>query len=101
MDMSRLDALIAQAEEGLDRATGGGPLCAAAAAGGTAPAAKYYEGRWAALTELRRAGPDTDGATVRNRWVADLRTVTEREASAAWIAYVTGGVDGLADVLDA
>ena len=26
---------------------------------------------------------------------------TEREASAAWIAYVTGGVDGRADVLDA
>ena len=96
---TRLDELIEQASRDLQDAAGGVALCAITRSGGSAPAVKYYEGRWAALSELRRVGdaPASSGVAVRDRWAGDLGLLTERGADANWIAYANGGVDALTE----
>ena len=96
---TRLDELIEQASRDLQEAAGGVALCAITRSGGSAPAVKYYEGRWAALSEVRRAAdaPGSSGVAVRERWTGDLALLTARGADANWIAYANGGVDALTE----
>lgn len=98
---TRLDELIEQASRNLQDAAGGVALCAITRSGGSAPAVKYYEGQWAALSEVRRAtdAPGSSGVAVRDRWTGDLALLSERGADANWIAYANGGVDALTDYL--
>jgi hypothetical protein len=102
VDEAALDRLIEAAAADLEAAAGGGALCAISRSGRPAPAVKYHEGRWAALTELRRAHRRGDEATeqVGGRWRADLDRLSEQEAGANWLAYAQGGVDALAQFAD-
>jgi len=102
VDEAELDRLIEAAAADLDAASGGGALCAISRSGRPAPAVKYHEGRWAALTEFRRVRREGAEAAdeVGGRWQADLDRLTRQQADANWIAYAQGGVDALADVVD-
>ena len=96
-----LAALIEQAVTELDTVTNGGSLCWPARDGRSAPSAKFLEGRWAALSELQRtrtsgSRPDEE---VLARWQAKLDRHIAEGASADWIAYDTGGVEALRDVV--
>jgi hypothetical protein len=98
-----LDAAIAEAARQMHAATAGAAVCAITRSGASAPAAKYYEGRWAALSELRRrlaAEPLEAGVPgpLLDRWAADLEARTSAGAGPDWIAYLTGGVDTLAEM---
>ena len=96
VDDAELDRLIESAAADLDAASGGGALCAISRSGRPAPAVKYHEGRWAALTELRRARAVAKAAAqVRSRWLADLERMNLQEAGDNWLAYAQGGVDAL------
>ena len=103
VDGAELDRLIESAAADLDAASGGGALCAISRSGRPAPAVKYHEGRWAALTELRRArASGAEGAAqVRSRWLADLDRLTLQEAGENWLAYAQGGVDALTGTVPA
>ena len=96
-----LAALVEQAVSDLHVVTHGGSLCWLTRDGRSAPTAKFLEGRWAALSELQRTRtsggrPDEE---VLARWLANLdRHLTER-SSADWIAYDTGGVEALREVV--
>jgi broad specificity phosphatase PhoE len=102
VDEAELDRLIDAAAADLAAAAGGGALCAISRSGRPAPAVKYHEGRWAALTEFRRARRqgDEDAADVAVRWRADLDRLTQQQADDNWLAYALGGVDALSDVND-
>ncbi len=101
VDEAELDRLIEAAAAGLNAASGGGALCAISRSGRPAPAVKYYEGRWAALTDLRRElrRGEEGSEQVSGRWLADLDRLTEQQAGENWLAYAQGGVDALADVV--
>lgn len=96
-----LAVLIEQAVIDLDTVTNGGSLCWLTRDGRSAPTAKYLEGRWAALSELRRARDsrgNTDDAVLA-RWQAALERHTAEHARGDWIAYDTGGVEALREVV--
>ncbi len=101
---SSLTALVEQAGRDLEAASGGAAVCALSRAGTPVPRVKYHEGRWAALTEVkrhcRRASEDVECAAVRvhRLWRADLDLLRSRGAGADWIAYRTGGLDALAEL---
>jgi hypothetical protein len=101
VDEAALDRLIEAAAADLAAAAGGGALCAISRSGRPAPAVKYHEGRWAALTELRRARRDGHEAAgqVRDRWLADLERLSAQQANENWLAYAEGGVDALGEVV--
>jgi hypothetical protein len=87
-------------------ATGGSSLCALSSASGPVPAVKYHEGRWAALREvsglkapdgLDRLDADCldSAARTREKWAQQLANLRARGAGPDWIAYRSGGVDAL------
>lgn len=99
--LSHVEARLAEVTASLQAATGGGALCRIDGTGGSA---KSFEGRTAALLEVRRLlrrDPDADLAPVLDRWRADLGTHTRRGSSAAWLEYVAGGVAELEHLLEA
>lgn len=105
-DLDSLQARIADVGEHLARISGDTSLCTTSRSGEPAPAVKYHEGRWAALREVAkrvRAGgePATEAAAARERWSADLARLVERGAGRDWVAYRTGGVDALDELLTA
>jgi hypothetical protein len=105
-DLDPLQARIAEAGEHLARISGDASLCTMSRSGQPAPAVKYHEGQWAALREVAkrvRAGGDVtaETAAARGRWAADLDRLTERGAGRDWIAYRTGGLDALDELLTA
>jgi hypothetical protein len=100
-----LAALIAEAAELLQTRSGGQAVCALTKAGESVPAVKYAEGRWAALREVQRAyRPDTElahvSATVAATWVTQRELVVARSAGSDWIAYRSGGVDALTELIE-
>lgn len=100
----RLDGLLESAARDLQRLSGGAAVCTFTRAGVPVPGIKYAEGRWAALRELQRelTRDSTDTTTARaalTRWTDALGTLRDRGAGADWIAYRTGGVDALTDLL--
>jgi hypothetical protein len=114
LQLSSLEALSAsisaRESEALDRlaaSTGGQSLCTLSR-GGPVPATKYYEGRAAALAEVRRAIrrlpdlPNDDGAG--QLLVGDIRARWNAEASApgragpSWAGYLAGGLDALSEL---
>lgn len=105
-DLDALDRLIADAEAAMLAATGGGAVCAITRSGGSAPAAKYHEGRWAALRTVRsvlRGRPGAGPIVVERElaaWQADLDRRRQAGAGADWIAYLTGGLDALTGLRD-
>ncbi|MBI1375877.1 MAG: hypothetical protein GC157_00105 [Frankiales bacterium] len=102
----RLDALLELAARDMDRLAGGAAVCTFTRAGVPVPGIKYAEGRWAALRELHRArrrSPD-DGSLadgILGTWRDQLAALRERGAGPDWIAYRTGGVDALTELLEA
>lgn len=96
-----LAALVEQAVTDLDTVTNGGSLCWLTRDGRSAPTAKFLEGRWAALSELQRTrvnGGRSDDE-VLSRWQANLDRHTAEHAGADWIAYDSGGVEALREVV--
>jgi hypothetical protein len=103
----QLDRLIEAAMAGLDAAAGGGAVCAFTKAGTPVPGIKHHEGRWAALNEVARRcrrdpqDPATAALQISEDWSADLERLTQRDAGPDWIAYRTGGLDALGDLVAA
>jgi hypothetical protein len=84
-------------------AAAGGSLCAISRSVGSVPAAKYLEGRLAALMALRRAmrGGESSQAALAallGDWRRGLEDVTARDAGPDWRAYRAGGVDELEEL---
>ncbi len=100
-----LERRLVDAAAALDTGTGGAAVCAPARAGTRAPAAKYLEGRWAALHEVSRACRRSQldvvivAGTAREPWAAHLARLHERSAGADWIAYRSGGLDALTELV--
>ncbi|MGE0818366.1 MAG: hypothetical protein AB7O74_06845 [Candidatus Nanopelagicales bacterium] len=100
----RLSALVEDAASRLDVAAGATAVCTWSRSGVAVPAIKYAEGRWAALRSLeravRRGGVLAELADAELRtWDAALADLTAKDAGADWVAYRTGGVDALRDLL--
>lgn len=98
-----LDALIDEAARLLQARSAGESVCALAKVGTPFPAAKYAEGRWAALREVQRAirsGVELASAAeaAELAWREHLRALQAREAGQDWIAYRSGGIDALVDL---
>lgn len=104
--LRRLEALTEEAATSMSRLAGGAAVCTFTRAGIAVPGIKYAEGRWAALREVHRgAGPSDDDARAAAEsslvtWRTQLAAVEERGAGRDWIAYRTGGVDALTELLD-
>ncbi len=97
------EARQAEIEVELTRAAGGASLCAISRSTGSVPAAKYFEGRLAAITEVRRAvkrGAEPQAAVVAAAasWHGALHRGRARDAGPDWMAYWAGGVDELDDL---
>lgn len=100
----RLDSLVADAVRDLDHAAGGQAVCTFTRAGVAVPGIKYAEGRWAALSEVARAVRHGDPVAaaadrVRMTWRHDLERVRARGAGQDWIAYRSGGLDALDELV--
>lgn len=99
-----LDEWIDQATELLRGRSAGQAMCTFTKAGISVPGMKYAEGRWAALREVQRAvGSGTAAseaaAAAVQAWAAQLDTMHQRGASTDWIAYRSGGVDVLTELI--
>lgn len=103
--LADLDALLAAAVSALARTSPETSTCTLSKAGVPVPAAKHAEGRWAALREVQRAGRGADdlrptAQDVASAWTSDLDRLRATGAGPDWIAYRTGGLDALRDLLD-
>lgn len=93
----RLARLLEQAEADLQSATNGAPLCKVSQTGTTGQDVKYFEGRMAALREVKR------GADAHERfrhWHREYERHRDRASGDAWLQYTAGGVDALFELLD-
>lgn len=98
-----VEARLASLQEELAAAVGDGSLCAISRSAGSVPAAKYLEGRLAALMALRRAmrggeASQTALAALLAAWRNGLAGVTARDAGPDWRAYRAGGVEELEEL---
>lgn len=98
---AELERLLEQAAADLARIAGGAAVCTFTRAGRPVPGIKYAEGRWAALREVhrRRSTPSRAVRETLAAWQEQLDAVVARDAGADWIAYRTGGVDALTDLI--
>ena len=97
---SLLEQRLVAIERELTEAAGGASLCAISRSAGSVPAAKYLEGRMAAIRELRRAlAAGRSFAEVvderRDAWRSAFEQAVERSMGPDWHAYRAGGVDEL------
>jgi len=100
-----VDGRLGRVQEELTAAVGGDSLCAISRSAGSVPAAKYLEGRMAALMALRRSMRRGDRlqaslAELLDEWRRGLDDVTARDAGPDWQAYRAGGVDELEELAD-
>lgn len=100
-----VDVRLGRVQEELTAAVGGASLCAISRSAGSVPAAKYLEGRMAALMALRRSIRRGDRlqaslAELLGEWRRGLDDVTARDAGPDWRAYRAGGVDELEELDD-
>lgn len=94
-DLARLEAERERTMSALVAASGGDSLCTVDRV--RLPAAKYYEGSTAALSEAilaARAGDPLPDAATWSQWADALATRDD-----GWRAYITGGRDALASAL--
>lgn len=96
-------ALKASALVDLQAVVGGSSLCRVSALGVRGQSAKYFEGRYAALTEIERATAlreDDNGLLVNQvvtRWLDLHHRYALNESESAWTHYAAGGIDALID----
>jgi hypothetical protein len=95
-----LDRRLESIDVELAAASGGRSLCAISRSVGSVPAAKYLEGRRAAISELRRAvragRPFAEVLAERtSAWRAEFARTIESSMGPDWRAYRAGGVDEL------
>ncbi len=100
-----LGTLLEDAALTLSRLAGGAAVCTFSRAGVPVPGIKYAEGRWAALRGVQRAalrGADLGEASsdALATWSRELESAASREHGRDWIAYRTGGVDAICELLD-
>lgn len=98
-----LEDRLRRVEEELSSAAGGESLCSISKAAGSVPAAKYLEGRLAALLQLRRAiraGGEISACRdeLSGEWREALDDVIQRDFGSDWKAYRAGGVDELEEL---
>lgn len=104
--MDRAQAIRIESAQRLTSLAGGVSLCMLSRSGASFPAVKYYEGRQAAATQLRRrlvSGgllADRPAAAVlqetAEEWERNARDAEHRGGD--WVAYAAGGVDALAEI---
>jgi hypothetical protein len=99
-----LDEWIGKATELLQGRSAGQAMCTFTKAGISVPGMKYAEGRWAALREVQRAvrtGTELSEAAsaAEYSWAGQLDVLQQRGAGQDWIAYRSGGVDVLAELI--
>ena len=92
---------LAAAEADLVAVTGGSSLCRVGN-GPEAGSAKYAEGRYAALRELRHLlrAPDADVLASADRLLGTWQAARSEARGPAWAAYRSGGVADLQRVVD-
>ncbi len=97
---TRLRSAAVAALTALTGAADGASMCAIARSGRSFPAAKYHEGRAAALGQLRRAkGGATALGELSASWAAQAEAMAARDGlSPDWAAYFAGACDALAEV---
>lgn len=101
-----LDALVAHAAADLQGADAGAPVCATDRHNRSVAAVKRAEGRWAALRGAQRqigrgVEPGAALQDAHQRWQADLARHRARGSGREWVAYCTGGVEALAELIEA
>ncbi|MCA0329292.1 MAG: hypothetical protein LCI03_05220 [Actinobacteria bacterium] len=99
---SGLEHLLDDAASDLQRLSGGAAVCTFTRSGRAVPGIKYAEGRWAALREVHRgtsSGGQQNARETLAAWQRQLDAVVARGAGADWVAYRTGGVDALHDLI--
>jgi hypothetical protein len=102
LSLALIERRLGEVTASLNEATGGAALCRIDGTGGSA---KSFEGRMAALLEVRRSlrkDPDagvTAASALVERWRSDLQQRSARGASAAWQEYLAGGVTELEHLL--
>lgn len=100
-----LDALVAHAAADLQGADAGAPVCASDRHNRSVAAVKRAEGRWAALRGAQRqigrgAEPGATLQDAHQRWQADLARHLAKGSGREWVAYCTGGVEALAELIE-
>lgn len=97
-----VNRLRGEAVAALTALAGDASMCAIGRSGRSFPAAKYHEGRAAALGELRRtpqAGSRRTVAAATARWAEQAAAMAARgPLGPDWAAYFAGAQDALADV---
>lgn len=102
----RLQDQLREAEERLQRRSGGAALCSPVPGCVAATSLKYAEGQWAALRQVQRAvhgGTPIAAAltAVVNQWTEDLARRRSQAGGQDWIWYRAGGLDALEQLADA
>jgi hypothetical protein len=96
MNVAKARALREEALADLHAVAGGVPLCRMSANGIQGQEAKYFEGRYAALTEVIHGGSlESCLAT----WQEQLVRSRQGRASRAWQQYFGGGADALMELV--
>jgi hypothetical protein len=98
----RATELLRSAETDLVAAAGDASLCALSKSGGRVDGVKYLEGRTAVLRAFLRALATTPGEEVHAEMTASWTAHLERARGRMgpdWVAYRSGGVDALADLV--
>lgn len=100
-DRAVVTGYLVRAEADLVAVTGGASLCRVGN-GPEAGSAKYAEGRYAALRELRQLlrSPDADALASAVRLLGAWQVARAEARGPAWAAYRAGGVADLQHVVD-
>lgn len=99
-----LAGLLEDAAQTMQRLSGGMAVCIFTRAGKPVPGVKYAEGRWAALRAAHRKALTTTSLTealaeLSATWRSSLQRSEERAAGPDWLAYYTGGLDALTELV--
>lgn len=81
----------------LQTVSAGKPLCRISANGIQGQEAKYFEGRYSALTEIVNGDPIEARLKA---WQGQLERARHSNSSAAWMQYFGGGADALMELIN-
>ena len=100
-----IEERLGRVEKELTAAAGGASLCSISKVSGSVPAAKYLEGRFAVLLNLRRRAGTIGEAVaavhdLKDEWEAELERVTQEDFGPDWRGYRAGGVDELDEIAE-
>lgn len=96
MILELVETLREEALADLQTVSAGKPLCRISANGIQGQEAKYFEGRYAALTEIVNGAPVN---SCLQAWQGQLERARHSNSSVAWMQYFGGGADALMELI--